>query len=379
MCRFIDDFTEVSLGPSSCYKQPTWFFFPSGCLYVQTERQSLRDGRVKRFNDVKYQKSCDFTAMALESILPFLLFAGVCCVSMAALSPDPRDFFADKIKGNLTQITWAHAVNSKQELSAALADEKIMMIEADISMGTVRGNPNETVPIMAHPPANESDLSLADFLNTTLKNPTRGIKLDFKTIEAFKASLPILKNIREKLTVPVMLNADILAGPFSGEDRPVNPDEFLQGAKDNFPESILSVGWKTQSGALPANFKGSYTKEHIQAMIDTLSKNKITQTVTFPVRATLGANDVAVMQELIKKTENYKSTLTVWSATDDFVDRQNVSTLIKTMQVGKTYVDVPENVWKELSLGSSATSLLVSATLLIVGVVISTFGFSTVM
>ncbi|XP_015108950.1 protein FAM151B [Diachasma alloeum] len=314
-------------------------------------------------------------AMALDSILPVLFFACLCCASMAALSPDPRDFFADKIKGNLTKITWAHAVNSKKELAAALADEKIMMIEADISMGTVHGNPNATVPIMVHPPANESDLSLADFLNTTLKNPTRGIKLDFKTIEAFKESLPILKNNRDEMVVPVMLNADILPGPFS-DDKPVNPDEFLRGAKEHFPESILSVGWKTQSGALPANFKGSYTKEHIMNMIDTLSRNNISQTVTFPVRAALAANDIVVMQDLVKKTNNYKSTLTVWSANADFVDSQNVSTLIKTVEVEKTYVDVPESVWKDLSLGSSATSSLASVTLLAAGVFISTFGFS---
>lgn len=47
---------------------------------------------------------------------------------MAALCPDPRDFYAAKIKGNLTKITWAHAVNSKKELADALADGKSMIV-----------------------------------------------------------------------------------------------------------------------------------------------------------------------------------------------------------------------------------------------------------
>lgn len=73
------------------------------------------------------------------------------------------------------------------------------MIEADVVMGRVYGNPNATIPIMAHPPANESDLSLGDFLNATLKSATRGIKLDFKSIEAFNASLPYLKENSSKV------------------------------------------------------------------------------------------------------------------------------------------------------------------------------------
>ncbi|XP_011314747.1 protein FAM151B [Fopius arisanus] len=314
-------------------------------------------------------------AMAFSSVLPVFLIASITC-TMAALSPDPRDFFADKIKGNITKITWAHAVNSKKELADALADDKIMMIEADISLGFVPGNSNVTVPIMAHPPANESDLSLADFLNATLKKSTRGIKLDFKTIEAFNASLPILKSNREKMVVPVMLNADILPGPFSGDDKPVDADQFLQGAKQNFPECILSVGWKTQYGVMSERYNGSYTKEQIQNMLETLAKNKINQTVTYPVRAALAASDITIMTELIKNTKNYRSTLTVWSAVGDFVDRKNLSTFIKTVGVDKTYVDVPDIVWKDLNLGSSATSNLASATLMIFSVIISTFGLS---
>ncbi|XP_015108930.1 protein FAM151A [Diachasma alloeum] len=290
--------------------------------------------------------------MGLVSVLLVFLFAGLCCASMAALFPDPKDFFADRIHGNLTKITWAHKVTSREELAAVLNNRKIMMLETDVSLGQVYGNPDETVPIMAHPPATTSDLSLADFLDQTLETPTSGIKLDFKTIEAFKASLPILKEYREKMVVPVMLNADILPGPFSEDDKPVDADEFLQEAKENFPESTLSVGWTTKYGITSLQFTGSYTEEHIQNMIDTLERNKITQPITYPVRAALAADDIAVIKDLMKRTKDYQPTLTIWSPIGDLVDREELSKLIKDIGVDKTYVDVPKIIRRGLTLGS---------------------------
>lgn len=68
------------------------------------------------------------------------------------------------------------------------------MLEADIVLGHIKGSEDgPLLPIMAHPPADVSDLSLADFLTTITeynKNAERikGVKLDFKSIEAFEAS-----------------------------------------------------------------------------------------------------------------------------------------------------------------------------------------------
>lgn len=69
------------------------------------------------------------------------------------------------------------------------------MIEADISLGYVIGDvTKELRPIMAHPPANTSDLSLEDFLYIFSKSSARkGIKLDFKSKEAFSHSEFILE------------------------------------------------------------------------------------------------------------------------------------------------------------------------------------------
>jgi len=71
-----------------------------------------------------------------------------------------------------------------------------MMLEADVTLGNVTGSNMTNIPIMAHPPSMESDLSLENFLNINIENGTKGVKLDFKSIEAFQKSQDVLKNLR---------------------------------------------------------------------------------------------------------------------------------------------------------------------------------------
>lgn len=80
------------------------------------------------------------------------------------------------------------------------------MLEADVVMGKLNdtGNINNftDIPIMAHPPATESDLSLEEFLNRNIQsNATKGIKLDFKSIDAFQNSLPIITKYRDNVCI----------------------------------------------------------------------------------------------------------------------------------------------------------------------------------
>ncbi len=49
-----------------------------------------------------------------------------------------------------------------------------MMLEADVSLGFVSGDFSRRVPIMAHPPAFISDLSLRDFVDTVVHVTTIG-------------------------------------------------------------------------------------------------------------------------------------------------------------------------------------------------------------
>lgn len=73
------------------------------------------------------------------------------------------------------------------------------MIEADVITGhlidepEVEGVKTDRIPIMGHPPAITSDLSLEEFLDSW-KNSNKIIKLDFKSTEAFTLALPVIEN-----------------------------------------------------------------------------------------------------------------------------------------------------------------------------------------
>lgn len=101
------------------------------------------------------------------------------------------------------------------------------MLEADVIIGVhkTRGTPvnqgqtkttdnvkptDGKIPIMGHPPATESDLSLKEFVETVFahnakdenKDNKKGIKLDFKSAEAITKSMDILKanqNVRVQI------------------------------------------------------------------------------------------------------------------------------------------------------------------------------------
>ncbi|CAH0750518.1 unnamed protein product [Diatraea saccharalis] len=102
----------------------------------------------------------------------------------------------EEVMKNLTTVTWAHAVNDKAYLEKALASD-VSMLEADIVLGHITGKDGPPIPVMAHPPATTSDLSLSEFLSTVkqhnnLNSKQKGVKLDFKSIEAFEKAQPII-------------------------------------------------------------------------------------------------------------------------------------------------------------------------------------------
>ncbi|XP_032665961.1 protein FAM151B isoform X2 [Odontomachus brunneus] len=290
----------------------------------------------------------------------------------------PKNFFPE-VKGNLTKIVWAHAVNSKAELDRALSSNDIMMLEADVVLGKLNETDNSSIaeiPIMAHPPENLSDLSLEDFLNTTIHKTgiKKGIKLDFKTIQAFEKSKPILTKLRENFKFPVFINADILPGPVNATATPVNAKDFLKGAVETIPECTLSVGWTTRYGKEYNIIEGRYTPEQIKNMTDTLAENQIKQSVTYPIRAGLAANDIETVKALLNNTSSDNVTLTIWSSEGDHVDAAQLSKLIKDVGVEKIYLDVPEDLKKKLDFSSAST--LVSAAILIAGMMLALFSIN---
>ncbi|KAG5895535.1 hypothetical protein JTB14_010679 [Gonioctena quinquepunctata] len=359
--------------------------------------------------------------------------------------------FFPEVKGNLTRVTWAHAVNNLTLLTSTLNNSNIMMIEADVVLGKLNGN-EAIIPIMAHPPKNTSDLSLETFLqritefNTNLTNPSdvtspvniaggsnntntsnstssinstdvsvvgtngtefnnvtdtnnstgssngtdvtvagtngtiignntsfdnstesnngtmtasrtvfrietankngtlgrKGVKLDFKTIEAFNRSLDIIKQYN-KVSFPVWLNADILPGPVNLTVVPVNAAQFLSQAK-LITNAALSLGWTT----FVTNGTGSYTNVQIDDMIKTINSHNVTNEITFAVRSALAAESLPQMKKLLTGIPG--STLTLWSAETDKVNVQKLRSLVANIGVSKLFIDVPDNLMKELHL-----------------------------
>lgn len=258
-------------------------------------------------------------------------------------------------KNNLSSITWAHAVNSQAELSKALANSEIAMLEADVIVGKLNSNPpNATdMVIMGHPPTTTSDLSLEDFLKKVTTDKKKGIKLDFKSIEAFEMAVPLIKKTVTEQT-PLWLNADILHGPLNANNQtavPVDPKRFFLGATQ-IPQGLLSLGWTTRYESGKAD--GAYTAEHVNEMVKVLQENRVNQSVTYPVRAYYAANSLKELQTLLTNTKANKPTLTIWSSDGDKIDPVKVSNVIKSVGVDKAYVDLPMSQWKELNLSSAA-------------------------
>jgi len=286
--------------------------------------------------------------------------------------PSVADFFPE-IGSDFSRVKWGHAVNSRAALQQSL-DGTDMMIEADVSMGTLTtGNDSTVLPIMAHPPHKTSDLSLEQFLTTILESGKRkGIKLDFKDIDIVEPAFAMLKRQEDKvmafiqmapkwqiniqlflclttlkITVPLWLNADIVAGPVKAATRPLDAARFLSLVKQFFPLAVISVGWTTRFGpditTMPPSIvtDGSYSSDQVKSLRDALVDAEIHQPVTFPIRAGIAASDESQtsLTWLLKQIPD--STLTIWSAEYDTVNVPGLMRLIQNVGKERIYIDVP--------------------------------------
>ncbi|XP_016968536.1 protein FAM151B isoform X2 [Drosophila biarmipes] len=261
---------------------------------------------------------------------------------------------------NLTAVSWAHAVNSQQLLDEVLTEAaNIDFIEADIVLGKLNGE-GEDLPVMAHPPAVVSDLTLSDFLSQIMEfnrnhgGREKGVKLDFKSIEVFEGSLDILDESIPSMSYPVWINADILSGPVEqNKTVPVDADRFFAGCM-RYKKAALSIGWTTNWGA---DFRdGEYTQDQCNAMLESLTANNVLSTgqaITFPVRAGIAANSQEQLHRLVAAVnETNESTLTIWSSAGDYVDVEKLRQLIFGFGLERVYLDVPEELASQLDLGN---------------------------
>ncbi|XP_068127801.1 protein FAM151B [Hyperolius riggenbachi] len=250
-------------------------------------------------------------------------------------SEDVLDYFLHKgLIGSKdgVEITWEHAANSREKLRLALEGDA-HMIEADVLL---RGSGNQE-PIMAHPPATDSDITLRDWL-IAVSASNKGSKLDFKSLEAVLPSMETLDKLRNDIKQPVWINADILPGP-GGSAKPVDAKEFLQTVTSFFPDVTLSLGWTT--GWLPDRDNEGYSWEMVRRMAEIC--DGLHQSVTFPVRAALVRQSWPPLQWLLQTSSRYS--LTVWAGKDDVYSVDDLLYIRESSKEHQIFYDVfePQN------------------------------------
>ncbi|KAM9330960.1 protein FAM151B [Gastrophryne carolinensis] len=255
--------------------------------------------------------------------------------STGSWDEDILDYFWKKgfIKNkNGLEITWEHAVNSRDKLNRAL-EGNAHMIEADILL---RGS-GDGEPIMAHPPATNSDLTLNEWL-TAVSASYKGIKLDFKSLEAVLPSMKILDMLKKNIRQPVWINADILPGP-GGTAKTVDAREFLRTVTSVFPDVTLSLGWTT--GWLPDKDNEGYSWDMVKEMANIC--NTLSQPVSFPVRAALVKQSLLQLQWLLQSSNRYS--LTVWTGKEDVYSVDDLLYLQEHLQGHQIFYDIfePQN------------------------------------
>ncbi|KAM4640628.1 protein FAM151A [Discoglossus pictus] len=239
-------------------------------------------------------------------------------------------------------VSWYHGANSKSQMEEAL-NSNIMILEADVN---VEGHmtPNETnIPIMAHPPSVYSDNTLENWLNSVVDS-TKGIKLDFKSIQAVGPSLDILlsKSSKVQINRPVWLNADILIGPNVNHNIAVNASQFLKLVQERFPDVTISPGWVTLY-LPPIISNRTYTYEMIKQMYDLVKA--LPQRITFPARAPLTRSAWPHFNWLLQQSDRYS--LTLWQGSSDPVKLQDLLFIRDNSSPEQIYYDIYEPLLSE--------------------------------
>uniref|UniRef100_S4R6E2 Protein FAM151A n=1 Tax=Petromyzon marinus TaxID=7757 RepID=S4R6E2_PETMA len=242
-------------------------------------------------------------------------------------------------------VGWAHAANNKEEMNAALGNSEVMVLEADVNIEGL-GTASETGrPIMAHPPDVTSDNSLSDWLSAVLKS-NKGIKLDFKSLEALGPSLDILleRVAQAPLDRPIWLNADIIRGPnVPAFVDPIDATGFLSLITKHFPNVTLSPGWLV--AFVPAlGLNETYTAAMVREMHGLVAA--LPQRVTFPVRAPLLRRAWTHFRWLLDQSDRFS--LTLWQGKSDVIALEDMLFVRDGTDPTEVYYDIYDPLLSEL-------------------------------
>jgi len=154
-------------------------------------------------------------------------------------------------------LRFVHAVNSRQRLDRFLADPRINAFEADVSWGFVSGAPGVLLPIMAHPPIDQSDLTFDDWLDAAFAGD-RIVKIDIKDQATNRAVLDVLAR-RELPRDRFIVNADLTLGP-GGEPPLFSPDDAVAWRR-RLGAIVISIGCTTGPDRAP------YSAGHVDLLL----------------------------------------------------------------------------------------------------------------
>ncbi|KAF0745845.1 hypothetical protein AaE_008367 [Aphanomyces astaci] len=207
-------------------------------------------------------------------------------------------------------VHWAHAVNSQASLASALAQDQA--IEADILLNS------DNIPVMAHPPAIDSDLTLRAFLAQV--EPGVGVvKLDFKSDAAFQQALPLLRDL------------NILLGSNAEEPKFSAPHFVAEAIRLRVGK--LSLGWTTSKHST------EYTPAMVREMLHLLSEYDSSIAATFPIKASLVRGSWEALKALYA---NPAFGMTLWL--NEALSEGDLVWLYETLETsslqGRTYYDL---------------------------------------
>ncbi len=245
---------------------------------------------------------------------------------------------------NPREVSWAHRINTLEELERETQNTSTMMIESDICY-----LPETEELVMAHyDDWGSKDISYDIWLasQSQLQNDEKlyfydwfehivaskkGVKLDYKSKEVILPTLKYIKNHGDLQNTPIIFNADVLRGP-GGREPDFDAEEFVGLIKEYFPEGILSLGFTTsfEQGAVYDHS----SLQHIRALAIQYDGH-----VTFPIRACYVKESIEALLNLL---ENNNHTISIFN--NEVVSNEDIAYLENTFDQERAFIDVWEHV-----------------------------------
>lgn len=142
------------------------------------------------------------------------------------------------------EVQIAHGINSWPALLEQLNGpilERSTMIEGDVFIYYQRKHHNRAIPLMSAPLKFADRITFKEWLREVAKL-RKVIKINVRSTAAIRPVLQYLFAASEDISSPVVLHANVFRSPRSKE-MPVDAVEFIDSAKEYFPDATLSIGW----------------------------------------------------------------------------------------------------------------------------------------